>query len=281
MVRRYPKDCPIIGCPSRNLIQLSNHLADVHLLNSEQRKPWLQIAKLQSRGDKYSHPSNDRLVFDSPPTAMDVSFKHPTNIQIAGPTFSGKSFWTEKLLRHADEMFNAKIEKIVYCYGEFQPRFLTMEREIPNIQFIEGFPEDVYCLFNNTSGVLVLDDLMNQSTSKDPMMELITRGCHHRNISTLFLVQNLFPPGKHSRTISLNTHYIVTFKHPRDSLGVSILARQAFPRAVKYVMESFEDATKKPYGYLLFDLHPSSSEHIRLRTSIFPGECQVAYHKRI
>lgn len=178
-------------------------------------------------------------------------------------------------------MFNQPIQEIVYCYGEFQPRFLDMEREIPNIQFIEGFPENIYSLFNNTPGVLVLDDLMSESTSKDAMVNIITKGCHHHNISTLFLVQNLFPPGKHSRTISLNTHYIITFKHPRDSLGVSILARQAFPNAIKYVMESFEDATKQPYGYLVFDLHPSTSEKVRLRTSIFPDEQQVAYVKRI
>jgi len=128
---------------------------------------------------------------------------------------------------------------------------------------------------------LVIDDLMNESTSKESMVNVITKGCHHHNISTLFLIQNLFPPGKHSRTISLNTNYIIAFKHPRDSLGVSILARQAFPRAAKYVLESYEDAVKEPFGYLVFDLHPSSSEKCRLRTSIFPGEQQVAYVKRI
>ena len=127
----------------------------------------------------------------------------------------------------------------------------------------------------------MLDDLMNESTSKDSMVDLFTKGSHHRDLSTIFILQNLFPSGKHSRSLSLNSHYIVAFKHPRDSLGVSILARQAFPRATQYVMESFEDATKHPFGYLVFDLHPTTSENIRLRTSIFPDEQQVAYVKRI
>jgi hypothetical protein len=113
------------------------------------------------------------------------------------------------------------------------------------------------------------------------MVNIITKGCHHHGISTLFLVQNRFPPGKHLRTISLNNHYIIAFKHPRDSLGASILARQAFPKAVNYVMESYEDAVSEPYGYLVFDMHPSTPEKCRLRTSIFPGEYQVAYLKRI
>ena len=177
-------------------------------------------------------------------------------------------------------MFDQPIHKIVYCYGEFQPRFLTMEREIPNIQFVEGFPEDIYSLFDQTPGLLVLDDLMNESSKKDSMVDLITRGSHHRGINCINLVQNLFPPGKYSRTISLNTHYIVAFKNPRDALAISTLARQAFPGEVSRVMEAYEDATKRPYGYLLFDLHPATANEFRLRTSIFPDEQQVAYVKR-
>ena len=272
-----PKDCPIPGCQSRGLIKLSNHLADVHWLSSKERKPWLQEAKL----NKYSRTVAGSVEVNQLSAVMDLTFKHPTNVQIAGPTCCGKSFWTEQFLRHVQDLFDQPIHKIVYCYGEFQPQFLVMEQNIPNLQFIEGFPEDIYSLFDKTPGVLVIDDLMTESTNKDSMVNVITKGCHHRGISTLFLVQNLFPPGKHSRTISLNTHYFVAFKHPRDSLGVSILARQAFPKNTKYVMESFEDATKHPYGYLLFDLHPTTPDEGRLRTHIFPGEQQVAYVKRI
>lgn len=260
-----------------NLLRLPNHLASVHSLNSDERKPWLERVR-----NKTIMSVDDGSVLSRPPTAMDVCFQHPTNIQLSGPTSCGKTQFVHKLLRNVDELFSEKVQKIIYCYGEFQPRFLTMEREIPNIQFIEGFPENIYSLFaDQTPGILVIDDLMSESTNKDAMVNVITKGCHHHNISTIFLVQNLFPPGKHSRTISLNTHYFVTFKHPRDSLGVSILARQAFPNAVNYVMESFNDAVKEPYGYLLFDLHPSSPQEIRLRTSIFPEQQQVAYLKRI
>jgi hypothetical protein len=99
-------------------------------MSSKNRKPWLQIAKIQSRGDKYSRTSNNDLVFHQLPTAMDVTFKHPTNIQVCGPTFCGKSYWTEKLLQHADEMFNEKIENIIYCYGEFQPQLIEMQNQI-------------------------------------------------------------------------------------------------------------------------------------------------------
>ena len=53
-----------------------------------------------------------------------------------------------------------------------------------------------------------------------------------------------------------------------------------FPGNTNYQMESFRDATTKPYGYLLADCHQLTPESVRLRTSIFPGERQTAYVKR-
>lgn len=45
--KRVCRDCPIPGCGSRYLVKLSNHLAQVHGLSPEDRKKWLQEAKLQ------------------------------------------------------------------------------------------------------------------------------------------------------------------------------------------------------------------------------------------
>ena len=49
MVNRTCRDCPIPSCGARYLVKLSNHLSDVHLMSSEERRPWLQEAKLQPR----------------------------------------------------------------------------------------------------------------------------------------------------------------------------------------------------------------------------------------
>ena len=101
------------------------------------------------------------------------------------------------------------------------------------------------------------------------MSDLITRGCHHRDITTILIIQNLFSPGKYSRTIPLNAHYIIVFKNPRDPLGISTLARQAFPNNVNYVMESYENAVKEPFSYLLIDLFQTTPDHCRLSAN-FP-----------
>ena len=67
-------------------------------------------------------------------------------------------------------------------------------------------------------------------------------------------MQNLFPKYKESRTISLNSQYIVVFKNQRDVSQMTTLAKQMYPGRVKFVQEAFADATSTPYGYILVDL---------------------------
>ena len=49
MVNRVCRDCPIPNCGAKYLVKLSNHLADVHLLDPMDRRKHLQEAKLQPR----------------------------------------------------------------------------------------------------------------------------------------------------------------------------------------------------------------------------------------
>ena len=54
---------------------------------------------------------------------------------------------------------------------------------------------------------IILDDLMDETDQR--VASLFTKKSHHRNISVMYIVQNLFHRGKHHRTISLNAHYMV------------------------------------------------------------------------
>ena len=79
------------------------------------------------------------------------------------------------------------------------------------------------------------------------------------------------------RTLSLNTHYIILFKNPRDRLQIATLGRQMYPGKSQFLIESFNDATKNAYGYLMIDLKPTTSEKLRIRTSIRPDDTQLVY----
>ena len=127
------------------------------------------------------------------------------------------------MLHHRDELFEPKITKIIFCYGEYQSAFDSMMQTIPNLTFLEGytflegFLNDMLC----TNCLVIVDDLMSQCSQNQSMSDLLTEGSHHRGVSVMYLTQNLFPPGRQSWTISLNSHYMIVFKNPRDSLGIS------------------------------------------------------------
>ena len=85
--------------------------------------------------------------------------------------------------------------------------------------------------------------------SKDkPIVNLFTRGSHHRNLSVIYIVQNLFHQGKGSRSISLNSHYLVFFKNPRDKLQILTLAKQMYPGQTNFFLNQYEEAVKRPFG---------------------------------
>ena len=74
--------------------------------------------------------------------------------------------------------------------------------------------------------------------------------------------------GKESRNITLNSHYIVLFKNPRDKSLASNIARQMYPNKIKAFQATFEDATSSPYSYLFIDLKPDTPEEIRISTNV-------------
>lgn len=126
----------------------------------------------------------------------DVRFKTPTSIMVSGPTQSGKTVLTKRLLLNKQEMFDQEIGRIVYCYGAFQHGFSELQRDVENIVFIEGFPDNVMELFENQPGILVIDDLMANCSNDQRMSDLLTKHSHHKNITVIYIVQNLFPPWK-------------------------------------------------------------------------------------
>lgn len=196
---------------------------------------------------------------------MDLRWKHPFTAIIAGPTSSGKSCFIKRFLNHRDEMINTQISDIIYCKPEGQ----KADWSIPFTQLVDGVPEtDIFR--DQKPRLIILDDLMREANGS--VIDLFTKGSHHYNISVIFVTQNFFNQGKGCRDISLNAHYIVCFKNPRDRQQIRCLARQISPENPDFIQEAYNDATSRPYGYLLFDLTQTTPDKYRYRTSIFPTD---------
>jgi hypothetical protein len=196
---------------------------------------------------------------------------------VSGATRSGKTFWVKRLLENAAVMFSHNPpKKILYCYGVDQPAFASMKKTVHNIHFHHGLPsEELLNKFRSSHTIVVLDDLMSDVLKNEEMEKIFTQGCHHRGLSVIFITQNLFAQGKCSRTIALNTTYIVLFKNLRDVNQVQYLARQLGDK--ENFMKAYNHALSKNYGYLIVDMNPSSQTELRLRTKVFPGEEPLLY----
>jgi GTPase SAR1 family protein len=197
-------------------------------------------------------------------------FKHPFTCLVSGPTGSGKTILVRRILKNFKTLIhnlNEPIIKVIWSYGQWQPLINIPISDNVIIKYVNAIPSDN--LINEFKpNIIVFDDMMNEIDKK--MENYFIKKGHHLNISVLFLVQNLF--FKSLRTISLNSHYIIIMKNPRDGAQIMSLSKQIFPNSPKLLTEAYYDSTRHPYGYVLIDLTPDTPEAIRLRTRITPEE---------
>jgi hypothetical protein len=207
----------------------------------------------------------------------DIQFRHPFTLTISGSTGSGKSEWIMKLLQQVDLLINKPVAQILYCYGELNANVLRLQRggysSVPVVYVHNGLPteEDIRKRAQETGGQLlvVLDDLM-VGMSQQFLDTLFTRGSHNWGVSVILVTQHLFT--KELRIARNNSHYLVLMRNPAGELQVRTLASQLFPGHLPYFVESYHDACKRNFGYLLVDMHPESPPALRLRTHIYSEE---------
>lgn len=162
-------------------------------------------------------------------------------------------------------MVDTALYEIIYCLPDDQP----IDPYFQKFTVVRGIPEQ-HLFKDLRPRLVVIDDLMSETNSD--VVDLFTKGSHHFNASVMYVTQNIFNQGKGRRTISLNTHYIVAFKNPRDRIQIQTLSRQVCPDNTRYIQEAYKDATDRAYGYLLFDLKQTTPDVYRYRTNIFPGD---------
>lgn len=215
---------------------------------------------------------------------MDISgrskyvfpFKAGSAIMVAGPTGCGKTRWVHKLLKTAG-MFTENINSVLYCYKVFQTDYEEMADHFKTkIKFYEGLPTPDFLRYRSDKrkfDIVVLDDLMNSVLKDKETEELFTVHCHHFNITAIFISQNVFAQGRCARNISLNVHVLTLFANHRDKSQIFSLAKQLNPLCPRALLECFNDATKRDFGYLVVDCTPvDTPDEFRWRTNVFPSE---------
>jgi hypothetical protein len=163
---------------------------------------------------------------------------------------------------------------VYWCYGQRTKLHDKMVKRGYNM--IQGIPPNFD--FMKPNSIIMLDDLMTDGANNKNITNLFIRNAHHVPCFVIFTQQNIFPRGAEARNRQLNTQYCVLFKNPRDPAQVGYLGRQVFPNSQKFLVAAYQNATQRPYSYLLLDFHQRTPEVARVRARILPHQRpMVAY----
>jgi len=110
---------------------------------------------------------------------------HPFTAIVAGPTSCGKTRFVFRLTDNVAPMTDPPPSKI-YCYREYHQLFCNY----PRVIFHQGVP-DLNDFDDSESTTLVVEDLTQETN--ETVANLFINDWHYRNVSVMFLAQNLFP----------------------------------------------------------------------------------------
>ena len=212
---------------------------------------------------------------------LDARLKHPFNMMVCGPTQSGKTTWVGRLLTHSRHLLEQAPQRVFWHspHDEVWTPPSSLRLEIIHRRNVPWAAEEGAAAKAGAEpgwgDLVVIDDFGQEISNSRELTAHLTKYSHHRGVSVIVLLQNLFWSGKEARTQSLNMHYIVLLRQSRDHKQIRTLARQLTPDQAAYstFVLAYNDATgKRNFSYLLVSMHPRDDRRLLLRSNIFPED---------
>ena len=118
-------------------------------------------------------------------------------------------------------------------FSVLQPDYEQTRALYPHNEFARGWSDELYeSLRQDEKNLLIIDDQMTEAGDSQTLSNLLTKGAHNKNVTVLYLVQNVYNKSKSQRTMSLNTYYngcSVTSAMPPSFARSHIKCIQAMP----------------------------------------------------
>ena len=189
-----------------------------------------------------------------------ISTNNGIFISVAGPSETGKSQLIYNWLEIGT--FQPKFDKIYFFSQHSQPLYDVMQKEIENLEFLQGVNSEFIDSFkkNGTKYLLIFDDYCEEIWNSKAFVDIATAG-RHRGLRTIYIKHNLFHQSKLGGDVELQNTHIVLFKSRRDVMQVTTFSTRL--GLGSELVDWYRDATTVPFGHLLIDLSPRTDDRLR------------------
>lgn len=204
-----------------------------------------------------------------------LGLRHPSTTCCFGSSMSGKTSFTIRLVKNAEKVYNNKFDAIIWCHEAGESAVPREElKDVANLRFHRGLPPSFSSFPRNS--LIICDDCTKEGANSDTIYKASLMGTHHLQQSLLLILHNIFTPGRNFKSVSVNSHYYVLFRSPRDRSQIDIFFRQLEPKRWRQLRDIYDqEVVAIPFNYLLIDCHPASAAELapfRFKNNIFPDD---------
>ena len=115
------------------------------------------------------------------------------------------------------DFFNQKNDKIYVFRQHYQTLYVVMQREIENVEFVQGLKLLDSLKNNGTKYLLIRDNSCEEICNSKAFVDIATSG-RHCGLNNFYIEHNLFHQSRIGRDVELQITHIVLFESPRDMM---------------------------------------------------------------
>ncbi len=180
----------------------------------------------------------------------DSKLTKPFRLIIAGPSGAGKTTFLKELVNNCH--FDSPFEKIYYHYPDYLDELPIQFDQI--VEYKQGLLDVNDFVTIPKNSLIIYDDMMNECGKSEDTMKLFTVMARKRNVSLIYLVQNIYDNSKHFRNLRLNASGVVMFNFSASNdISKRVIAQfglqSTLPRRL------LDHIYSKPYSYIYVDLN--------------------------
>ena len=196
---------------------------------------------------------------------IDSKLVKPFRLIIGGGSGTGKTTLLKRLVNECH--FETPFDKIIYCYPHYLDESPCYFDQI--IEYRPGLGDLEYFSQLPKNSLVIFDDMMHECGNSNEIMKLFSVIARKKNLSVIFIVQNVFDKGKQIRNIRINATGFILFNFFTANDITHRLIRDIGLKNIvpRRLLDNIYD---KSFSYIYVDLHPKRHSRFEsVKSNIF------------